>query len=429
MGCTLRPWLATVSGVVFVLAVVVLAAAAPGVWADGVVEIVAPPGGQPIFGQVEVEVVTDDSVVRVDLWLDGRRVAPQDPKRDPLTLHWTVDVGDANVLRLLEAVAWGHDGELGRHRVEYPPVIADDVVGIELQQLYVSVSDGAGERVLGLRAADFRVFDEGKPQELVTFAAGDIPWTALLLVDGSASMAGEPMRAAASGVRRFGERLEQNDEAKVLVVSDQILSRSPWTDQAEALVEAIEGVDTGGGSALLDHLYMGLGLVEARHGRRVVILLSDGIDLHSVLDIEQVRRVARHSQAMVYWLRLGEAPSRRELRVDSASRAAAGGRSGVYFRTPQRVPLSSWRSSREAQDLARPLGELVEQSGGRVVAVEGVDGIGDALAEIAAELRQQYALGYAPQPRRNDGSWRRVRIRLPGHRGLQTRTRQGYVDR
>ncbi len=92
------------------------------------------------------------------------------------------------------------------------------------------------------------------------------------------------------------------------------------------------------------------------------------------------------------------------------------------------MPLSAWRDAEGFERLERQLEKLVRRSGGRVYEIEGIEQVGPAFADVLAELRDQYALGYYPEPRRNDGSWRRVRVSL-SRSDLKLRVREGYVDR
>src|SRR5512132_165155 len=67
---------------------------------------------------------------------------------------------------------------------------------VQLVEVYASVIGADGEPVMGLRRADFQVYEDGRPQELTTFASGEFPLTVALGVDRSFSMAGEPLRLA-----------------------------------------------------------------------------------------------------------------------------------------------------------------------------------------------------------------------------------------
>ena len=178
----------------------------------------------------------------------------------------------------------------------------DEVVDLELQQLYVTVTR-AGERVLGLKHDDFTVLDRGERQEIVTLAFGEVPFTAILLIDGSVSM-DEPLSAAARrGAKAFAAGMTALDEAKAMLFSHHLIAASPFTADPAVLGAAVAS-EAPGGTALNDQLYWAVRLLERRNGRRVVVLLSDGRDVHSVLDMAQVREAVRHGQTMIYWVRL-----------------------------------------------------------------------------------------------------------------------------
>lgn len=379
-----------------------------GAGAEIQVAITRPPAGEPIFDRVEIaaEVRTFWPVERVEIFVDGRLAGTLTER--PFRL--VVDVGPQNREHLIEVVAHDDDGSVGRARRVTPPVVVHEELELDLQQLYLTVTGRYGRRVLDLGRRDFAVRDQGKPQELVTFARGDIPFTAVLLVDGSRSMEGEPLRASLAGAHRFVADMAVHDEAKLLVYADRILLATEWTGDAAPLAAALDTTEATGGTAVLDHLYMALTLLEGRQGRRVVVLLSDGYDLQSVLTAQELRRVARRSQAIVYWVRLGSM------------------RSTIGRPDLRKAPLSSWRNDDDVERSYRGLERTVEESGGRIVSIAGSGEIEAAFAEVLAELREQYALGYYPDPRRNDGAWRKVRVEL-ARRGLEVRTREGYVDR
>jgi Ca-activated chloride channel family protein len=283
----------------------------------------------------------------------------------------------------------------------------DEVVQIELQQLYVTVTNRAGERVIDLEPEAFTVVDDDHRQRIVTFEGGDIPLTAVLVVDGSQSMAGRPLAAARSGVEAFAHGMRGLDEASVLVFSDRLLSRTPFASEAHEVVAGLAGLEAVGGTAVHDHLYLALKMLEERQGRRVVLILSDGLDAHSVLSFDQVERVARVSQSLVYWVRT---------RLQSPMRSDS-------------LTLATWVEPREGDRDHRRLEKLVRRSGGRIVEIERLADIEWAFREVLAELREQYAIGYYPDPPHSgSGRFRSVEVKLR-ESGLKVRTREGYVDR
>jgi Ca-activated chloride channel family protein len=282
----------------------------------------------------------------------------------------------------------------------------DEVINVELQQVYVTVtrgSGGGGAPVLDLTAADFEILDDGEPQTVATFARGDLALSAVLLLDGSASMEGDRLRTAADGARAFISRVLPQDEVSVMLFSDELLMRTPFSNDAATLLAPVSGVKARGGSAINDHLYVALKELEGRLGRKVVVLLSDGVDVESTLGMEDVRWAARRSQTLIYWIRLQDETRGRIERS------------------------SSWRDRRGHDEQLTLLEKAVAESGGRVEVIPDVGQVGAALQRILRELREQYVLGFQPTKDRNDGSWHKVEIRVRDGQG-RVRTRDGYVD-
>jgi Ca-activated chloride channel family protein len=377
------------------------------------VTIVRPASGEPLFGVVKVEALIEApaQVTRVELLLDGS-----------LAGHLTegpwifeVDVGQENRDRRLVVIARTSDGAEGRAEIVSRAIKVDETVDLQLQQLYVTVMDGSGKRVLDLPPGAFEVRDEGVRQNLVTVAGGDIPFVATLIVDASGSMEGEALRMALGGVSAFVDGMAKDDAVKVVVHDDQLRLATAFEKEAAPINRALHRVEAGAGTALLDQTFSALLELERQQGRRVVVMLSDGSDLHSVIQPGELNELARLSQALIYWVRMG--------RGNNASALGAGGGRGSKY-----VALSSWRDAAGFKRQEEQLEKIVRRSGGRVYELESIRQVGAAFGEVLRELREQYALGYYPQTQRNDGSWREVKVSL-ARSGLRLRVREGYVDR
>ncbi len=372
--------------------------AGPGASATFDIGIVEPPAGRAVFGRIEVlvEVRGRDSAT-VDLYLDGRLVGTLEapPHR------FTVDVGQENRARTLRAVARAADGATDEAELTLPAIRVDATVELPLLQLYVTATR-RGDPALDLARESFRVLDDRLAQRLVTFERGDVPLTAVLLLDSSLSMRGAPIAAALAGVRAFVEAMAPLDEAKVLMVSDQVIRRTPFGHEPEALLAGLDGAVARGGTAIQDHLYLALRELEARQGRRVVVLLSDGIDVDSLLATRHLEPVIGRSPALLYWIRLGAV--------------------GVEVRH-----RSVWRDFAEHDRELSGLAQLVELSGGRIFDLPRVDEAERVFREVLEELRNQYVLGYYPSLSRHDGAWHAVDVEIAAP-GVELRTRQGYYD-
>jgi Ca-activated chloride channel family protein len=363
------------------------------------VSITTPEGLEPVFGAVAFTAVVDPpgEVARVEFLLNGETVAVLD--RPPFAV--SVDVGWENVGHRFEVRAVSRSGERAASLVETPPIRVDLELELELQQLYVTVTDGE-LRVPDLGRQEFEIVDDGARQEMVTFAGGEVPLAAVVLLDASASMAGRRLGLALRGAAALAGASRVDDEVAVHLFSDRLLYASPFVGAGTELPAALSEVHAGGGTALFDQLYLAVKQLESRQGRRVVIMLSDGLDSHSVLRMREVAWFVRRSRAMIYWLRL-----------DAAEKQ------------PDR--FSSWKNADDYHRQWQLLADTVAETGGRVLDLKRIDEAEGAVGQILAELRDQYVLGYYPLSNRNDGSWHKVRV-LVKRPGLRVRTRGGYLD-
>lgn len=368
------------------------------------VHLTSPVEGQQVFGELELEAdaLAELGIREVSFFVDGRPVGSLSSA--PYRLR--VELGSENRPHTVEVVATDSAGRQARHRAQTAAVPLGGRYDVDLRQLYVTVTDGGGP-VRDLGRDDFTVLDDGRPQQLITFAGGDVPFTAVLLIDASASMYGDKLAAAQAGAAAFIAGMHELDEGKVTVFSDVIQNSTPFSGTREVLAAGFTGARGQGGTAVNDNLYAALKLLESRQGRRLVVLLSDGVDSHSALDGRDVLESAKRSRAMVYWIRLLE-PGR-EPGDDEPEMASA------------------WRTPADYRRQAAALRDLVELSGGRIIPVHTSAGIEPVFVEILRELRAQYALGYYPDARRKDGSWRRIKVRVE-HPGAEVRTAGGYLD-
>lgn len=361
------------------------------------VRIQSPTPDQPVFGQtaVEVGVRAGEPIDRVEVFVNGKLMGSS--KTPPFRIQ--VDVGDDNVPREFKAVAYTASGASAADSVTTQPVQIMDELNLKLRALFVSVIRD-GSRNLNLTQEDFRVFDNGVEQEVVTFGRDELPLTAVLLLDTSESMREKELEAVRRGAKAFLDGMKPSDEAMLALFSDRLLKFTPFTADKAVLGSALSGVESAGGTAVNDFLYLSLKALDARQGQRVVVLFSDGSDVHSVLPASDVLWKARAGQSLIYWIQLG------------------GKRKSF---------TSAWRDYEANDKEYDNLEKAVRESGGRVLSVERFEELEGAFRNILQELRQQYALGYYPTNAKGDGSWHKVEVRVKGFSG-RVRTREGYAD-
>ncbi|HEX4955707.1 MAG TPA: VWA domain-containing protein [Thermoanaerobaculia bacterium] len=358
-----------------------------------------PPEGTPVYGEVEIraQVTSDEAITRVEFWADGKLVgtATQAPWQA------STDLGYDNKPHRLKVLAVTASG-LSREALRTTPIVQVDMeLAVQLQQLYVSVGNDGGRE---LRRDHFVILDNGTRQSVVTFERGEVPITAAILLDASQSMQGGRLAKALEGARAFVDGLTEVDKASILLFSDQLVRRTEFASEPRTLLASLEGVEARGGTAVNDHLYLALKGLEGEPGRPVVILLSDGADVHSVLSMRDVLWKVGRSQALVYWIVLQE----------------QGRVGGDTF-------SSAWRDGEATRKEARALQEAIEVSGGRTISVQKLEDLSSTFAEILLDLRGQYVLGYYPSNLSGSRRWHKVEVRVD-EPGVRVRHRGGYFD-
>jgi Ca-activated chloride channel family protein len=259
--------------------------------------------------------------------------------------------------------------------------------GVQLIEVYATVTDANGELVMGLRQSDFQVVENDRPQEISAFAAGEFPLTVALGVDRSFSMAGEPLRLAKLASQTFLKQLKPGDRSMILAIGNNAEVIAPLSTDRAAQSQAIAALDAWSTTSLNDAVIVALDRLEPEKGRQALIVFSDGADRYSEATSGQVLARARRSQALVYPITMGKT----------------------------RVPASV---------------ELATLTGGRSFLLRDAKELERTLSTIARELRYQYLIGYVPSapPKPGMHEWRAIRVMLKNPiNGLRVRARDGYT--
>jgi Ca-activated chloride channel family protein len=257
---------------------------------------------------------------------------------------------------------------------------------VSVVEVYASVTDRRGEPVTGLAAQDFEVFEDGSPQPISVFAAGDFPLSVAVAIDRSFSMAGPRLAVGRSAARVFLGELRAEDEAAIIAVGSQVETVAPLSTDRAAQYEALARIDAFGTTGLYDAVIRAIELTQAAKGRRALVLLSDGVDRYSRATGENALEQARRSDVIVYPIALGPSPS-------------------PFF------------------------DQLAALTGGQAFHVQDPGRLTETLRRIARELRFQYLLGYVPPAAPAGASgWRRITVRVK-RPDVTIRAREGYLAR
>jgi len=273
----------------------------------------------------------------------------------------------------------------------------------------ITVTDHSGKTVQGLRAQDFNVFEDQVPQQIMAFTSEDAPCSVGLVLDISGSMRSS-LAAAKSVAQSFVKTANQEDEFMLLTVSSQPEAVPGFTTDTAALQDNIAATTSGGMTALIDTLYLGLNRMrKAGQPRRALLVLSDGVDNYSRYSKGELMRVAFEADVQIY-----------SIIVDN------GAANAVPATVPFR-PMLIRKGGDQSQQAEGPrmLEELSEKTGGLHFHVRTDAEANAAAIQAGQALRNEYVIGYHPPVSGISGKWHRVRVKSTVPK-LNVYARNGY---
>ena len=271
-------------------------------------------------------------------------------------------------------------------------------VDVNMVLVNVTVTDPYDRIVTGLDKDNFQVFDEKVEQQIESFSTEDAPISVGLIFDSSGSMSDKIQKSKEAALQFFRTSNPQ-DEFMLINFSDRPNLIAGFTSKFENIQDQLLFVKSGGRTALLDAIYLGLNeMKKATTNRRALLVISDGGDNHSRYTENDIKRAVKESDVQIYAV-------------------------GIF------EPLASRARTTEEAGGPSLLAGLAEVSGGRIFSVEDTNELPDIAEKISIELRNQYVIGYRPSNLVRDGRWRRIKVKLSPPRGLpplQTYARTGY---
>jgi VWFA-related protein len=289
-------------------------------------------------------------------------------------------------------------------------------VNVNVVQLFFTVNDKRGALIPNLTKDEFEILEDGKLQTIRYFAAeSNLPLALGILLDSSGSQARVLHIEKRIGGEFLSEILRDKDVAFVFGFDVTIDLLQDFTNSVPALKAALnrarintaaaagtgvaglggDGVPVGTprGTLLYDAVYLAShDELSQQSGRKAMILLTDGEDQGSQLEIKDAIEAAQKSDSIVYVLLCADR--------------------GFYG-------LGEYSGKGKMK-------KLTQETGGRVIEVGNKsDRLKDAFHQIANELRSQYNLGYTPTNTALDGTFRKVEIHAKD-KDYKIRVRTGY---
>jgi VWFA-related protein len=285
-----------------------------------------------------------------------------------------------------------------------PPVFRGTA---ETVALYATVLDRYGEMVLNLDREDFVVEDEGVRQPLTVFVKGLQPITATVLMDRSASMTLN-LDLAKNAAAQFVVRMLPGDQASLGTFSDRVDLDTGYTGDRDALLARLNApLHYGNPTRLWDALDAAMTEMAPLTGRRVILLMTDGVDTTSTLRAADVVQRARSEELMVYAVQFGT--------------SARGYQAELPLAPTVKQTFGDLR--RRNPPGTEALRQLTRQTGGGHFLLNQFDDINSTFTHVMQELHYQYVLGFTPA--HLDGRLHTLRVRV-NRQGLTIRARQSY---
>jgi len=290
-----------------------------------------------------------------------------------------------------------------------------DVVRVD-----VLVTEG-NRPVAGLTAADFEILDNGMAQTVDQVSIEEVPFSALLALDVSESMAGAPLNDLKAAADSAVGALRATDRAAIMTFADQVREAAGWLPSGPALTSAIDHLRAIGSTALFDAAFAALTLRDPEPGRRALVLFfSDGDDTASWLPGAAALDRAGRTDAVVYTVSLGA----------DRDRAARDRRTGSAMAGPgvARLALRSGITLSPNAPIVDPspfLPELAQRTGGESITVASSNKLRETFERIVREFGSRYLLTYTPRDVNTPG-WHRVEVKVKAPR-LSVKARRGYT--
>lgn len=271
---------------------------------------------------------------------------------------------------------------------EIPVFTADS----RLVVVHASVLDQKGKLVTTLQEPAFKVLENGVEQPIKIFRREDIPVSLGIIIDNSGSMRDKKNRVAAAALNLVRASNPQ-DEVFIVNFNDDSYLDQPFTSDIKKMEEALDRMATKGGTAMRDAISMSMDYVKekARKDKKVLVVVTDGNDNTSNINLEELMRKAQQSDVLIY-----------------------------------SIGILSEEEPRESKKAKHALHDLALASGGMDFYPKDLEEVDKEVPEIAHEIRNQYTIAYSPLNTALDGTFRKITVTVNAPGRPNVRSRNGY---
>jgi len=272
-------------------------------------------------------------------------------------------------------------------------------VDVQMVNVPVLVTTKDGQFIPGLKAENFRVLEDGVPQQVTGFnQTKDAPITALLLTEFAATNY-YFLIDALNGSYTFARSLKPDDWVAVMYYDLKPHIMVDFTQDKKEVFGALRELrmPTWSETNLFDALYDAVDRLDRLEGRKYIILISSGRDTFSKLNYDHVLKQLRETRNITIF--------------------AIG--TGQYARLFNDCPRSGVDIINRCSDIRmsylqadNQLATFAHMTGGRVYLPRFEAEFPGVFADIAQSIRNQYVLAYHPSNAKQDGSFRKIKVEL-----------------
>ncbi|CAN5532950.1 hypothetical protein BH10ACI1_BH10ACI1_16310 [soil metagenome] len=286
----------------------------------------------------------------------------------------------------------------------------DEVIKVEtnLITIPVSVFDRNGLYIPNLKQEDFKIFENGKEQEVAYFGTSEKPFTVVLLLDTSPSAEGVLQQIKQAAIN-FVDKLKPQDSVIVIEFAGDVHVLTEATNDRQQIYKAINRADIGNGTVLYDAVNFSIRKrLNKIQGRKAIVLLTDGVDTFSRSTYDKSIHEAEEADALIF---------------------------PIYYNTSRdtlrQVDIFNSGTRREILDAyilgKQYLNDLADNTGGKFYQAETTSAsLNDAFESIAEELRRQYSIGYYPTETGAVGQRKQIKVRV-NRPNMIVRARDSYI--
>lgn len=266
------------------------------------------------------------------------------------------------------------------------------------------VTDQDGNLVTGLKRDNFRIFDQGQPQQVANFAPTDAPITCVILLEYSGTYFGYFGRMGASWADGFLQQLKPQDWVALKTFDLRTTLQEDFTQDKRAIDEALRtlGFPTFHEAVLFDAVLETLDQLRDVKGKKSILILATGFDTFSKHNLDQILNRLKETDVTIFSVGMAE-----QLDLYSPQGAGIG-----YLQAKNQLSSFS-RMTGGYAFFPRFQGEMPE-----------------IFNTVASYLRSQYTLGFSPSTPQ-DGRYHKLTIEVVDDQGnpLQLANKKGKMKK